>query len=396
MKKRIIISVIIILVLFLAIFSFKKIYDYYRIKNAKIEVVLIDNLNIGIDDEVSLSDFIVSINGRYDDYKIDTSEIGEKLIKFNFINDDNIKVSYSFNINVVDDIEPLIMLGESYTVYIGSEDTLINDILSGDNIDNTPKREIIGEYDLNKLGTYPLQYVITDSSGNVSSKKFNLNVIEKPKTTYTEHHTDFKDIYNIHKTDNTLIGLDISKYQGDIDFDTIKNEGVSFVMIRVGTEKKDTGEFVLDPKFKQNIEGAIESGIDVGIYFYSYAKTKNEAIEDAKWVIDQIKDYKITMPVAFDWEDWTDFNSYNVSFKELTNIAYAYLNELNKKGYDTFLYSSKTYLQNIWTNEKYDTWLAHYIDKTTYTGKYKMWQLCSDGVINGINGYVDIDIYYKN
>lgn len=396
MKKRIIISVIIILVLFLAIFSFKKIYDYYRIKNAKIEVVLIDNLNIGIDDEVSLSDFIVSINGRYDDYKIDTSEIGEKLIKFNFINDDNIKVSYSFNINVVDDIEPLIMLGESYTVYIGSEDTLINDILSGDNIDNTPKREIIGEYDLNKLGTYPLQYVITDSSGNVSSKKFNLNVIEKPKTTYTEHHTDFKDIYNIHKTDNTLIGLDISKYQGDIDFDTIKSEGVSFVMIRVGTEKKDTGEFVLDPKFKQNIEGAIESGIDVGIYFYSYAKTKNEAIEDAKWVIDQIKDYKITMPVAFDWEDWTDFNSYNVSFKELTNIAYAYLNELNKKGYDTFLYSSKTYLQNIWTNEKYDTWLAHYIDKTTYTGKYKMWQLCSDGVINGINGYVDIDIYYKN
>ena len=396
MKKRIIISVIIILVLFLAIFSFKKIYDYYRIKNAKIEVVLIDNLNIGIDDEVSLSDFIVSINGHYDDYKIDTSEIGEKLIKFNFINDDNIKVSYSFNINVVDDIEPLIMLGESYTVYIGSEDTLINDILSGDNIDNTPKREIIGEYDLNKLGTYPLQYVITDSSGNVSSKKFNLNVIEKPKTTYTEHHTDFKDIYNIHKTDNTLIGLDISKYQGDIDFDTIKNEGVSFVMIRVGTEKKDTGEFVLDPKFKQNIEGAIESGIDVGIYFYSYAKTKNEAIEDAKWVIDQIKDYKITMPVAFDWEDWTDFNSYNVSFKELTNIAYAYLNELNKKGYDTFLYSSKTYLQNIWDNEKYDTWLAHYIDKTTYTGKYKMWQLCSDGVIDGINGYVDIDIYYKN
>ena len=396
MKKRIIISVIIILVLFLAIFSFKKIYDYYRIKNAKIEVVLIDNLNIGIDDEVSLSDFIVSINGHYDDYKIDTSEIGEKLIKFNFINDDNIKVSYSFNINVVDDIEPLIMLGESYTVYIGSEDTLINDILSGDNIDNTPKREIIGEYDLNKLGTYPLQYVITDSSGNVSSKKFNLNVIEKPKTTYTEHHTDFKDIYNIHKTDNTLIGLDISKYQGDIDFDTIKSEGVSFVMIRVGTEKKDTGEFVLDPKFKQNIEGAIESGIDVGIYFYSYAKTKNEAIEDAKWVIDQIKDYKITMPVAFDWEDWTDFNSYNVSFKELTNIAYAYLNELNKKGYDTFLYSSKTYLQNIWTNEKYDTWLAHYIDKTTYTGKYKMWQLCSDGVIDGINGYVDIDIYYKN
>ena len=396
MKKRIIISVIIILVLFLAIFSFKKIYDYYRIKNAKIEVVLIDNLNIGIDDEVSLSDFIVSINGHYDDYKIDTSEIGEKLIKFNFINDDNIKVSYSFNINVVDDIEPLIMLGESYTVYIGSEDTLINDILSGDNIDNTPKREIIGEYDLNKLGTYPLQYVITDSSGNVSSKKFNLNVIEKPKTTYTEHHTDFKDIYNIHKTDNTLIGLDISKYQGDIDFDTIKSEGVSFVMIRVGTEKKDTGEFVLDPKFKQNIEGAIESGIDVGIYFYSYAKTKNEAIEDAKWVIDQIKDYKITMPVAFDWEDWTDFNSYNVSFKELTNIAYAYLNELNKKGYDTFLYSSKTYLQNIWANEKYDTWLAHYIDKTTYTGKYKMWQLCSDGVIDGINGYVDIDIYYKN
>ena len=95
-------------------------------------------------------------------------------------------------------------------------------------------------------------------------------------------------------------------------------------MIRVGT-RDINNNFVLDPKFKQNIERALSASLDVGIYFYSYASNLEEAREDARWVIKNIEGYKITLPVAFDWEDFKSFNSYKVSFNKLTNIAYAYL-----------------------------------------------------------------------
>ena len=122
---------------------------------------------------------------------------------------------------------------------------------------------------------------------------------------------------------------------------------------------------------------------------------EDEAIRDAKWVIKQIRDYNITMPVAFDWEDFSDYNSYKLSFYKLNKIANAYLNELKSANYTPILYGSKFYLENVWMNEEFDTWLAHYTDETNYTKDYIMWQLCDNGKIKGIKNYVDIDIYYK-
>lgn len=140
---------------------------------------------------------------------------------------------------------------------------------------------------------------------------------------------------------------------------------------------------------------AQQYGIPVGIYYYSYAGNEKEAREEAKWVIEQIKDYKIELPVVFDWEEWNNFNFYRVSFYELTNIAISFLEEIENAGYQGMLYSSKNYLENVWYKTKYDIWLAHYTSKTNYEGKYQYWQMTSSGKVDGIKGPVDVDIFYQ-
>lgn len=393
MKKNIIIISTIIILVILGIIGFNT-YNYYKIKNAKINIELIDNLNIEFNTKVYLSDIIKKINGTYIDQEIPTTKLGENTIKFNYINDDKIKVSKDIKYNVVDTIPPFINLPSKYSVIVGSEDNLLKNIMCADNIDDNPSCSIEGEYNLEEVGSYPLIFKAVDKSGNETIKEFELIVKEKTKRIYSNNYTDFKTIYNKYKTDDTKIGLDLSKYQGDVDFKAIKDEGVSFVIIRVGTIDAKRN-YVKDPKFDEYIKGALKEDIDVGIYFYSYAMDEDEAIRDAKWVIKQIKDYNITMPVAFDWEDFGDYNSYKLSFYKLNKIANAYLNELKSANYTPILYGSKFYLENVWMNEEFDTWLAHYTDETNYTKDYIMWQLCDNGKINGIKNYVDIDIYYE-
>ena len=393
MKKNIIIISTIIILVILGIIGFN-IYNYYKIKNAKINIELIDNLNIEFNTKVYLSDIIKKVNGTYIDQEIPTTKLGENTIKFNYINDDKIKVSKDIKYNVIDTIPPFINLPSKYSVIVGSEDNLLKNIMCADNIDDNPTCSIEGEYNLEEVGSYPLTFKAVDKSGNETIKEFELIVKEKTKQIYSNNYTDFKTIYNKYKTDDTKIGLDLSKYQGDVDFKAIKDEGVSFVIIRVGTIDAKRN-YVKDPKFDEYIKGALKEDIDVGIYFYSYAMDEDEAIRDAKWVIKQIKDYNITMPVAFDWEDFGDYNSYKLSFYKLNKIANAYLNELKSANYTPILYGSKFYLENVWMNEEFDTWLAHYTDETNYTKDYIMWQLCDNGKINGIKNYVDIDIYYE-
>lgn len=373
------------------------IYNYLRVKYAKIEVTLNDNLTVEFLSEVHVSDFIKSINGKIiDDYIIDSKKLGKKHIKFNFINDDKIKVSYEFDINVVDTVKPLIWLGDTYSVEVGSDIDLAKSILCGDNFDSRPKCFIEGEYDLNTEGNYNLVYKAIDKSGNEESKEFTLNVY-KPVTNQVkkeETYTNFNEVVANYKTDSNKIGIDISSHQGDVDFEALKNAGVEFVMIRVGYKKGTDGEYVLDTKFKDNIEGANKYGIKAGIYFYSYADSAKMARDDALWVLKQIKNYKIDLPVVFDWEEWRYFNEFNLSFFNLNNLALEFIKTVEEKGYKGMLYSSKKYLEYIWDSSKYDIWLAQYNDTVTYEGKYSIWQVCDDGKVDGIKKAVDIDIMY--
>lgn len=395
-KRLTIIGILIVIIV--SFFSITKLYEYIKLKTAKIEVVLSENLTLEFNDKKKVSDYIQSINGQIiDDYTIDSSRVGFQNIKFNFVNDDGIKVSYTYKIKVVDTVEPVIWLGNTYSLKKGSS-LSIDSILCGDNYDSNPHCYIEGLYDSSKVGNYSLIFKAVDSSGNVATQPFTLKVYESTNSgevkSAPKPRTKFSDVISNYKTDNTRIGIDVSKWQGDIDFNKLKKAGVEFIIIRVGGTKGPNGEYFLDSKFKQNIEGAKANDIPVGLYFYSYANSREHAIRDAEWVLDNIKDYDIELPIAFDWEEWSSFNAYSLSFFELTNIGETFLEKLEEHGYKGMLYSSKAYLEYIWFPVKYDIWLAHYTDKTNYQGTYKIWQMCDNGLVDGINGNVDIDIMY--
>lgn len=396
-KKLILIISIVVGIILLSVGGFL-LYKYIEIKNAVVKVVLKDNLEADFVDTLKVSSFIESINGKIvNDYYLNTDSLGKKKIDFEYINDDGIKIKYNYEINVVDREAPLIWLGKSYDVTRGSEDNLIDKIMCGDNYDNNPECVIEGDYNLDNVGSYNLVFKATDSSGNVSKKKFILNVNEassKKESNGVKSVTEFSDVIKNYKNDNTQIGIDVSKWQGDIDFSKLKSAGVEFVIIRIGSSTGINGENFIDSKFIQNIKNANSVGIPVGVYFYSYANSVDRAISDAKWIIENIKDYKVELPIAFDWENWGSFNTYELSFFGLTNMAKRFMDTVKEAGYDAMLYSSKTYLENIWMSVDYPVWLAHYTKNTNYAGDYSYWQICSNGRVDGINGDVDIDIRY--
>ena len=401
MKKKIIIIVLIIMALIpLFYFGYKKYQDYkeeQRIKNAKIVVNLKEDLKFTYDTKLKISDLIEYINGDiiHDTY-LDTASLGKKTVNFKYVNEENITIPYSITYEVVDDVAPIIWLNDTYSVKVGTKGELKDLIMSGDYLDDNPTREVIGEYNLNRVGSYSLTYRITDKSGNVTTKDFTLKV-NKDSSSYNPKRKNYADIKKQYAGENTYFGLDVSKWQGRINYEKVASAGVDFVMIKLGGTNGIGGDYYVDPKFKENIEGFLEQGIQVGVYFYSYANSIDKAKQDAEWVINQIKDYQVTLPIAFDWENWGSFNKFGIGFKTLSLCADSFIKTLEKSGYHGVLYSSKNYLEKIWNTLDHDVWLAHYTDKTDYEGKYMMWQLTSGGVIPGItDNTVDVDILYRN
>lgn len=398
-NKKIIIlsSIIIVAILIISLI----IYFNVRIVVDNSGFTLKDDLTVNVYSDVKVKDFIKDIDGKVvDNNKIKTTKLGKVEVEFIYLNSDNRKRKGVFEVEVKDLEEPLIWLSNSYSVRVGDDVNLEDEILCADNYDSNPSCKITGDYDLNTAGNYSLVYEAEDSSGNTESVDFTLNVYEPKSVTgggssSEVTYTDFNAILEEHKTDDTLVGIDVSKWQGAIDFSKVKEAGAEFVIIRVGHQNGVGGEYVLDPYFKRNIRKALDNKLKVGIYFYSYADSKKEARKQAEWVIKQIKDYDITLPIAFDFESFTSFNIMNLSLYQLNEVAESYFSTLEDAGYDTMLYGSKNYLNSIWKYNTNKVWLAHYTDETDYDKDYMMWQLCQDGVIDGINGFVDIDILYK-
>ena len=368
---------------------------------------LIENLKVPVYSKLKVKDLIASIDGKVVTNKtLNTEELGKQEVSFVYKNKNDKEKRGVFTIDVVDEEKPLVWLSGSYSARVGSNLNLEDEIFCADNYDSNPTCKIEGTYDLNKAGTYNLTYVAKDCNNNEERINFILNVYEPAPATTTltpdqteqreEVVTAFNDVVATHKDENTEIGIDVSKWQGDIDFKKVKDAKATFVMIRVGSQQGIDGEYILDPYFKQNIENALANDLKVGVYFYSYANSKKEAIKQANWVLNQIKDYEITLPIAFDWECYNSFNQMELSLFGLNEVAESFLEKVEDKEYDGMLYGSKNYLNSIWKYHDYDVWLAHYTDQTDYDSHYVMWQLCQDGRIDGINTAVDINVLYKN
>ena len=401
MKKKIIILLVVIFLIVGGIFGFKKYKDWReeeRIRNAIIKIDYINPLEVEFNSAIKLSDLIVSMNGKLvNDFIIDTSVVGNKEINYKYINEEDITIPRKINLKIVDKTPPVIWLTNSYTVNIGNTKKLEEAIMCVDNYDDNPKCTVYGEYDFNKVGNYNLVYEAVDFSGNTTKKNFTLKVVKPTKKNNTNYVTiPFKSLYNEYKNESTMIGIDVSKWQGDIDYLKVKKEGVEFVFIKLGGQNGIGGEYYLDPKFERNIDGFKNVEIPVGLYFYAYDKSPESAKKSALWVSEQIKKYDIDLPIAYDFESWGIYNKFHMSMNTLTKTFESFADTLKKNGYDSMLYGSKNYLENIWLKTKYPIWVAHYTNKTDYNGVYKCWQRTSSAKIQGIIGNtVDFDICYK-
>lgn len=392
-KKSIFIIILIVVLIFILLISIYIKSIFFSLKEG--DIVFKDK-EVKVFEDIYLSSLIEEDVEIVKDIKINTEEIGTTKIKFEYKEEKRNYLGY-ININVIDDIAPTIFINPSYKIEKGKDKDFVNTILSGDNYDNEPIRKIIGEYDKDTIGTYDLTYYIEDSSGNVTTADFKVKVVEKISSSIsTASKVYFNNVIKNYKTDNTEIGIDVSKWQGDIDFEKVKAAGCSFVIMRLGYQNGLGGEMIIDPYFKTNIENATKAGLKIGVYIYTYAKTEKESLDQAKWAIKELGDYKLDYGISYDWESWTLFNKTKLSYYNFNKIANTFLDYVEKEGYKGMLYSSKYYLENIWYETKHDVWLAHYTSKTTYEGNYKMWQMTSNGRIDGIKGAVDINILYKN
>lgn len=362
------------------------------------DVIINSNNQVEVFSNHQLSEYIQITNGKIiSDEVIDSSVLGDQKIEVIYLNKDSKKYKAYLNIKVIDITPPIILGGNTYTIIKNNNPDLSIAFISVDNYDNVPKREIIGNYDYNNIGEYQLTLKVTDNSNNIATKKFTLKVVNNITTNPAiKTETLYSDVINNYKNDNTAIGIDVSRWQENIDYDQIKANGVEFVIMRVGFQEGFGGKSVLDSYFLKNITGAIEANIPIGVYYYSYATSIEEAKEQALWVLDQIKDYKISLPIAFDWESWSKFMTLNLSLHNFNEIAKVFIETINNNNYVGMNYSSKYYLENIWNLDDYPTWLAHYTKNTNYQKDYLFWQLCNDGIIPGINSPVDINIMNKN
>lgn len=197
----------------------------------------------------------------------------------------------------------------------------------------------------------------------------------------------------------SFVGTDISKYQDYVDFVKLKKAGVDFVMLRVGARGYGSGQLILDDYFSDNIKRASDAGLDIGVYFFSQAITEEEAIEEANMVIENIKDYQITYPVAFDMEYILNDTARidNLSKSEKTAITKAFLDTVQNAGYIPMIYGNKEWLIKQIDMSKltaYDVWLSQQEDIPDYPYKFSMWQYSNDGSLDGIAGYANLDISF--
>lgn len=199
----------------------------------------------------------------------------------------------------------------------------------------------------------------------------------------------------------SYVGVDISKHTGKVNFSSLKAAGVDYVMIRLGSRGYSTGQITLDENFTENIEGAIEAQLDVGIYFYSQAISQDEAVQEANFVAQNLEPYRahIKYPVAFNMGFVSNDKSRieGLSREDKTAVSISFLDAVRASGYVPMVYGDKEWLLkevDLTKLQDYDVWLSQEEEIPDYPYRYAMWQYNTDGVLNGIDGGADLNICF--
>ena len=241
-----------------------------------------------------------------------------------------------------------------------------------------------------------------------------------------QYYCDNEGRTTLYEFNGVRKGIDVSEHQKWIDWDSVKASGIEFAMIRVGYRGWGSGTIIEDKYFERNIREAKRVGLKVGMYFYSGAINTSEAIEEAQFVLNKIRNYRLDYPIAFDFEDFenTESRYYKLDKNQRTDISIAFLEMVKRHGYTPMMYGNPNYFNNeryFDTSRlvtQYKVWLAHYYwadcarnqysnfvnflasgKKTGYSyegkqGTIDMWQFSSEGIISGINGRVDLNLSY--
>ena len=213
----------------------------------------------------------------------------------------------------------------------------------------------------------------------------------------------------VKETKDTTVGIDVARYQGTVDWEQVAASGVDFAMIRIGYRANADGAITEDSNARYNMQEAAKYGIPIGVYFFSTAVSEEEAQEEADWVAEVISQYPITYPVAYDCEgfDEPDSRQVHLSKRQRTEIALAFLNAIERHGYEGMFYGSKNDLTDDaqWMTSRieddYKIWVAQYpqppypeTESSSYEDKHHMWQYTAEGSVEGITQYVDRNVAY--
>lgn len=199
---------------------------------------------------------------------------------------------------------------------------------------------------------------------------------------------------------NAKTGIDVSSHQEEIDWAAVKNAGVEYAMIRVGWRGYSEGGLNIDIYAEENLRGALEAGLPVGVYFYSQAISVEEAQEEAELVLNFIKDWEITYPVVFDWE-WIggDARTAQTDSRTVTDCTLAFCQAVEAAGYTPAFYFNQSMARDTFRLrelQQFDFWLAQYNEAMTFDYDVDMWQYTCTGRVDGISTDVDINLCFKD
>lgn len=197
----------------------------------------------------------------------------------------------------------------------------------------------------------------------------------------------------------SIKGIDISRYQKTVDWEKVAADGVEYAIIRLGYRGYDKGGLIVDELFEENVQGALDRGVAVGVYFVTQAVTVEEAIEEAEFVLENIRGYDITWPVVLDLEDPASSLARTVGLtrEERTDFTVAFCETVREAGYTPMLYCNiRWYMQELDLTRltEYDKWFAQYFNRPFFPYAYQMWQYTNNGRVDGITGPVDLNISF--
>ncbi len=216
----------------------------------------------------------------------------------------------------------------------------------------------------------------------------------EPEGFYQQNGILYYDYENV----RGVPGVDVSSYQTDIDWEAVRAAGIEFAMIQLGYRGYTTGKLFLDDCFLKHIEGALDAGLEVGVYFFSQALTPEEAEEEAEFVLTWLEGYDITYPVVYDWEEVeAEARTDQMNMLMLTACAQRFCEVIEDAGYEPAVYFNQAYgyqQLNLVSLKDYTFWLAEYSEVPTFYYDFEMWQYTNEGSVPGITGPVDLNIRF--